>query len=120
MLNTAVQGKPTLWERDHWGAKLGGEMMVDMTGQSGKGRSHKWDPKGMSEYATAVFANTDAYLSSLKDGDLEREINLVPFGFPNNMSLGTFLTTMLLGTTYAHTGEISALKGCVGAKGYPF
>jgi hypothetical protein len=27
---------------------------------------------------------------------------------------------MLLGNAYAHTGEISALKGMLGSKGYPF
>jgi len=36
------------------------------------------------------------------------------------MSMGTFLTTLLLGNTYAHMGEISALKGLLGSKGYPF
>jgi hypothetical protein len=85
-----------------------------------KGRGYECDPKAMSKYAEAVFANTDAFLDSLKDSDLEREVELVQFGLPNNMSLGTFLTTMLLGNTYAHTGEISSLKGWQGAKGYPF
>ena len=110
MLNTAIQGNPTLWERDGWGAKLGGEVIVDLPIPV-KGHAYECDPKAMSEYAEAVFTNTDAFLDGLKDSDLEREIELVQFGFPNNMSLGTFLTTMLLGNTYAHTGEISALKG---------
>jgi len=119
MVNRAIQGTPPLWERDGWEAKLGGEMVVDLP-EPVKGRSYQCDPKVMSEYAQAVFANTDAFLGSLKDSDLERELELVQFGFPSNMSLGTFLTTMLLGNTYAHTGEISSLKGFLGKKGYPF
>ncbi|MSQ15433.1 MAG: hypothetical protein EXR50_06175 [Dehalococcoidia bacterium] len=74
----------------------------------------------MAEYAKVVFANTDSFLGSLKDSDLEREIDLLQFGFPNNMTMGAFLGQMLLGNTYAHTGEISALKGVMSMKGYPF
>ena len=119
MLNTAVQGNRTLWERDGWSAKVGGAMMVELP-KPISGHVYQYDPKAMSEYAEAVFANTQGFLDSLKDSDLERELELVQFGFPDNMSLGVFLTTMLLGNTYAHTGEISSLKGWLGAKGYPF
>lgn len=28
MINTAIQGKPTIWEAEGWGAKLGCEMIV--------------------------------------------------------------------------------------------
>ena len=117
MLNTVAQGNPPIWERDGWGARLG-EMIVDQ-GQSAP-RDYKCDPQQMAEYAKDVFANTDAFLASLKDSDLDRELELVPFGFPNNMPLGAFLTRALLGNTYAHTGEISSLKGSMSMKGYPF
>jgi len=97
MLNTAVQGKPPLWERDGWGARLGGGLMVDL--EESAARAYKCDPQQMAEYAKVVFANTDAILSSLKDSDLERELDLVQFGFPSNMTVGAFLTQMLLGNT---------------------
>ena len=83
-------------------------------------RGYKCNPKDMAEYAQVVFANTDSFLAGLKDADLEREINLVQFGFPENGALGEFLTQALLGNTYAHTGEISSLKGSLGKTGYPF
>lgn len=73
MVNTAIQGSPTLWERDGWAEKLGGEVMVDLP-MPVKDRAYACDPKAMSEYAEAVFANTDTFLDSLKDSDLEREI----------------------------------------------
>jgi len=117
MLNTAVEGKPPLWESDGWGAKLGGALMVDLDESA---RSYKCNPGQMAEYAKAVFANTDGVLGNLKDSDLDRELDLVQFGFPGNMTLGAFLTQMLLGNTYAHTGEISSLKGSMSIKGYPF
>lgn len=37
-----------------------------------------------------------------------------------NLAVGGFLTQMPLGNTYAHNGEISALKGSMSMKGYPF
>lgn len=117
MLNTAVQGKPPLWESQGWGEKLGGPLLVDLDESA---RSYKCDPQAMAYYAQAVFANTDAVLSSLQNSDLDRELDLVQFGFPSNMMLGAFLAQMLLGNTYAHTGEISSLKGSMSMKGYAF
>jgi hypothetical protein len=36
------------------------------------------------------------------------------------MTVYDVLSNFLVGNTLAHTGEISALKGLQGAKGYPF
>jgi hypothetical protein len=118
MINTALEGAPPLWERDGWGATIGGGMLLDQESQTS--RAYTCDPEQLAEYARAVFANTDAVLSSYSDGDLDRELNLVQFGFSSNMTAGAFLSQMLLGNTFAHTGEISALKGILSMKGYPF
>ncbi|MBI2761682.1 MAG: DinB family protein [Chloroflexi bacterium] len=118
MFNTAIQDVPPLWERVGWGAKLGGSMLLDQ--EESAARAYTRDPRQMADYATAVFANTDAVLSSLTDGDLDRELDLVQFGFPANMTIGAFLTQMLLGNTYARTGEISSLKGSMSMRGYAF
>jgi hypothetical protein len=118
MFNTAIQGVPPLWERDGWGAKLGGSMLLDQDAVTA--RAYTCDPRQMAEYAAAVFTNTDAVLSSFTDSDLDRELDLVQFGFATNMTVGAFLTQMLLGNTYAHTGEISSLKGAMSMKGYAF
>lgn len=84
-------------------------------------RAYKCDLKALLEYGQAVFANTEAYLNTLQDADLDREVDLTHMDpGMDKMSLGEFLTQMLLGNNYAHTGEISALKGMLGNKGYPF
>ena len=70
-------------------------------------------------YKRQVFAHTDGYLSGLSAEDLDRPFDLSSWGM-GAMPVGQILTTMLLGNTYAHTGEISALKGTLGLKGYPF
>lgn len=117
MLTMFLMGTQPIWERDGWGAKLGAPMLIDLPAEP----APEWrcDPEKLREYGKAVFAQTDAYLASLSPADLDREIDLSAAGI-GKMPLAGFLLTMLLGNTYAHTGEISALKGIQGSKGYPF
>lgn len=67
-------------------------------------------------YSQAVFKDTDKYIDTLKNEDLDKEINL---GWANKT-----VAYLLFAYIAAHmnnlTGEISALKGVLGAKGYAF
>ena len=118
MINMAILGKPMIWERDGWAAKLGAPVM--MMQESAAARSVRCDPQELQEYAQSVYANTNAFLDGLSAEDLDtKEVDMTADGF-GIMKLGDFLTQALLGNNYAHTGEISALKGILGRKGYPF
>jgi uncharacterized damage-inducible protein DinB len=118
MINIVILGKPMIWERDGWGAKLDVPLMLKQ--ETAAARAFKCDAQQLQEYAQAVFANTAAFLDSLTPEDLDtKEIDMSAEGM-GMMKLGNFLTQALLGNTYAHTGEISALKGMLGNKGYPF
>lgn len=117
MLAMFLMGTKPIWERDGWEAKVGLPMMIDLPADPAPTSS--CDPTNLMEYGKAVFAQTDAYLASLTPADLDRQVDLTAAGL-GKMSLAQFLLTMLLGNTYAHTGEISALKGIQGSKGYPF
>jgi hypothetical protein len=112
-----LNGQPTLWESQGWGEKLGLPMLGTQTTEGS--RAFRCDPSQLSDYGRAVFARTDDYLASLSPEDLDRPLDLSSWGI-GTIPVGQFLTTMLLGNTYAHTGEISALKGTMGLKGYPF
>jgi hypothetical protein len=114
---TMLDGQPTLWESQGWGEKLGLPRMDSQTAETA--RAFRCDPAALAEYTQAVFARTDAYLGSLSEDDLDRQIDLSSWGM-GMTPVGDILTTMLLGNTYAHTGEISALKGMQGLRGYPF
>ncbi len=83
------------------------------------GRSVQVDPDAARAYAQAVYVNTDAYLASLTDEDLEKEVDMSIIGV-GMIPLGRFLGGMLLLDTVAHCGEISCLKGLQGLRGYPF
>jgi hypothetical protein len=70
----------------------------------------------LDEYAQAVRGEVQGWLGSLAPADLERQIE-TPVG---ELSLGQLLETFVVWHLNAHCGEIAALKGCQGARGYPF
>jgi hypothetical protein len=80
-------------------------------------RSVHVDLTALTKYAQAVFANTDAQLAKLTDADLEttQDFSAVGFGV---MPTADFLAYML-SHVGVHSGEISAMKGMQGHKGYP-
>jgi hypothetical protein len=69
------------------------------------------------EYAQAVYANTDEYVASLSAEELERQVEIPGLG---KNSLAYFLGIAAIIHPANHCGEISALKGVQGAKGYAF
>jgi hypothetical protein len=67
-------------------------------------------------YAQAVAESVGEFLASLAPDDLDRKIE-TPF---QEFALGELLELFVIWHLNAHCGEIAALKGCQGAKGYPF
>jgi uncharacterized damage-inducible protein DinB len=70
-----------------------------------------------SEYANAVKQNTEDYIKSLTDEDLDKEIDLKQLG---KQTLAFAVNLFIIWNAVAHTGEIAAVKGVHGLKGYPF
>ncbi len=77
------------------------------------------DVPQVKDYMAAVFKNTEEYVASLTPEDLDREVDLSPAGM-GKMSLGDFITMTSVIHPSNHIGEISAMKGIQGAKGYSF
>jgi uncharacterized damage-inducible protein DinB len=69
------------------------------------------------EYGHAVMKNTLEWLDTLSETDLDRELEPPGFGKQTVASMIS-LAAVVHGSN--HCGEISALKGLQGAKGYPF
>ncbi len=68
-------------------------------------------------YAKKVYMATDAYLKTLKDEDLDQEIEVPGMG---KKTLAYLFTNWLLLHTASLNGEVSAAKGFQGLKGYPW
>jgi len=76
------------------------------------------DLDALKGYGADVYAATDAYLATLHDADLERELDLSGVGF-GQQKLGWMLNLLVLNHVGTETGEIAVLKGIQGAQGYP-
>lgn len=77
----------------------------------------KVDLELLRAYQAAVFAATEEYISGLSDADLNTEVDMGDWG---KYTVGTFIGNLIIGHMWSLTGEISALKGLQGVKGYPF
>ena len=85
---------------------------------------HEWGTRlringgELHEYAEAVFASTDEYLAGLTDSDLEQKLETKTA--VGERTVFDMLNGAVLFNIAWHTGEIAALKGQKGLKGYPF
>jgi hypothetical protein len=113
------QGQAPLTETGNWEEKVlavsapepeqGGDWLPYM-------QAIRVDLPAAHAYAQAVAESVGEYLASLTPEDLDRKIE-TPF---QEYALGELLDLFVIWHLNAHCGEIAALKGCQGAKGYPF
>ena len=105
-----LQGKPPLFEQ--WANRLNAPANFQHTPEAS--RALKTDIATLKQYAEAVFASVDGCLATLKDSDLERLVE----GFRGQAPMANQLSVLLITHPFEHIGEISAIKGCQGQKGY--
>jgi len=114
-LHPASEQFVTLYKEYHPGSfsapepQPGGDYLAYM-------RTIRVDVAALHAYTKAVAEAIQAWLASLAPEDLERELE-TPIG---KLNVGQMLETFVIWHINAHCGEISALKGCQGFKGYPF
>ena len=117
-----LQGKAPL-SGTTWKNKTGASLPFPPMDASWKNTNREWsnnvqiDLPKMREYARAVFADTDAYLNGLKDADLEKEVDLGSWG---KKTVAEMIYSFIIAHTNQLAGELAALKGVHGSKGYPF
>lgn len=86
---------------------------------------HRWatglrvDLPVLRAYRDSLFASVREWLATRTYADLERPIDLTLLGIGMTTE-GFVLHNVIVGHLLAHTGEIAALKGIQGLKGYPF
>ena len=77
------------------------------------------DLAALRRYKDRVIADVNAYLDTMTDADLDRPIDLSANGL-GVQNLGWALNALVAGHLNNMAGEISALKGTQGLRGYPF
>jgi len=82
-------------------------------------RAVKIDLPALAKYTDAVFAESEKYFDALTDADLSGSVDLTVAGY-GKIPLPIFLSDFIIGHCHDVMGEISAVKGLLGKKGYPF
>ncbi len=123
LINNVLRGKKMLAETE-WAGKTGVDKPMPNPGPewgtyADWTKTVKIDLDALRSYAKAVYENTDKYLSSLSDADLDKEKDLTAVGF-GKVTVGWAIAELIAGHTTSILGEIAVLKGIQGAKGYPF
>jgi hypothetical protein len=122
IVSTMLQKKSALSDTT-FKDKTGVDLPLAPMDENWSSENEKWarsvhiDIESFRKYSKAVYDETDKYLESLNDEDLGSEVDLGSWG---KKTIAYILYAMVLGHTYSLTGEISALKGLQGLKGYPF
>jgi hypothetical protein len=114
-----IRGEESLRQKGGWQEKI----LTISVPEPGQGEDYlaymqaiRVDIATLHTYTGAVADDVQYWLASLKSEDLENEID-TPIG---KLGIGKLLETFVIWHINAHCGEIAALKGCLGAKGYPF
>ena len=110
LLTRLEAARPTLI--DKWADRL--KIPADFRHTPEASRALRADISTLSQYGEAVFADVDKFIGSLTAADMERMVD----GARGPVSIVTQIAALLATHTYEHIGEISAMKGVQGAKGY--
>ncbi len=122
IVNGMIQKKAPLFTGE-WANKTGASSPMPAMDANWSANNESWsksvtiDLAALQAYAKAVYAATDAYVATLSETDMDTEIDMGDWG---KKKLGSLLAGFVIGHTYSLAGEISAIKGVHGSKGYPF
>ena len=113
-----LQRRPTVWIEGGWDAKYNLDSKSQGTGMpSEDAAALRLDPWAeFPTYMSAVFSEADAYLATLSDDDLSKNVMVKPFG---ESPLLEVIDSTVMNHGFSHLGELWALKGLQGMKGSP-
>jgi DinB superfamily len=120
IVNGLLQGKPPLWSSACTG-RTGTDRPMPLEGMV-PGDIGAWyhtvriDLAACREYAAAVYAQSEAFIAATDEAALAREVQ-TPTG---SMPLAVAVATLVISHSNQLAGEISAIKGAFGLRGYPF
>lgn len=121
-INRLLQEKPPLYDNE-WKDKTGVSAPLPQMGPNWNEEHAMWaktvkvNLNKLRKYSKAVYAETDKYVGKLKNEDLDKKVNMGEWG---EKTIAYLLYAYVIGHTNSLSGEISAIKGVFGVKGYSF
>ncbi len=118
VLNFLVRKKKPVWNAEGWDKKLGMDPRSQGTGMSAEDAAALKirDIDEFKNYMESTFKETEAYLETLSEPDLEPVYELPVLG---SRSLYQVIGGTVLQHGASHLGEIYYVKGLQGLKGSP-
>lgn len=117
VINGKVRHSQPLMAGD-WAATIGPSLPPQDGDKATWAQTTSFDVDSARGYGQAVYQSIDDYLAGCSDGDLDAPVDLSDWGYGEKPN--SYLFDLMLVDGAAHTGEISAVKGVQGLKGYPF
>jgi hypothetical protein len=123
IVNGMLRGQPPLLATA-WAGKTGTDKPMPMPGVVA-GDIGEWyhtvrvDLAACRAYAQAVYAQSEEFIGSADEATLNREVDLSMIGM-GKVPLAMVFGMLVVGHLNNLCGEISAIKGVNGLKGYPF
>jgi hypothetical protein len=123
VVNAMLQGKQPLFAGTRAG-KTGVDTPMPMPGmvEGDMGdwyRNAKVDVDALRSYAAEVFAGTEEFVAAADDEKLSETVDL-SFAGLGEKTVADVITMLVIQHCDNYSGEISAIKGVFGLKGYPF
>jgi hypothetical protein len=113
-IHATCQSRPSIFEAENWSERLGVPRIGRQTAEWGSQvRIVKYLAR---EYGWAVYDETEAYLATTPAEALDDMIETRLGTMPRGEALSSFVLWHQMG----HVGEMAALKGVQGLKGWPF
>jgi hypothetical protein len=117
MINGMLKGGAPRFATE-WAGQLG-PVKPQLSLEFDWGRNVVPNVAALRQYGQQAMADAEAYLSGLSDSDLDRVVDLSNIEL-GNRSVSWILSALITSHLNNMAGEISALKGLQGKKGYPF
>ena len=111
-ISTMLEEQPRIWEREHWAEKFG----LPADAQLVSFDKLAIDLPLAREYHARVMQQINAYFDRMTETDLAR---VVP-SWRGTVTVADALSLFMAFHTLQHLGEISAVKGYQGLKGFLF
>ncbi len=118
IVNAMLRGGKPLGEGD-WSGRTGVDKPMSWSGTDALGdwyRTVSVDLVACRAYGAAVHQSATEFIATADDETLAREVDM----FGMKMTVATAFEVFVIGHANSIGGEISALKGVAGLKGYPF
>ena len=112
LIQSVLQGKPSLWEADRWYEQIG-VIRLPVRGDDWSGVDlSSLQVSTLFAYAEVLEQATATYLHMLNDNNLEEQVEV----YGQEQTRAEALFSIIIHNT-SHAGEIAALKGLRGMRG---